>query len=273
MSKDPYIDFATLYDEWQALHPTPFSVALAPRIEDAVRTWGVPRAALADVACGTGTFALHWAKRHPKWTVFGTDRSEGMIQGARRAATASSRKPTSSPIARSVARARSAAPTFIVQDLAHFELDQPVGLVTCLFDSVNHVTHPSALGKIFGRVHDALLPGGLFVFDVIDDDGFEEAFSGYSITNGRDLYVGMEMDYHERGGVGYGRAVFSFFKRIDRAWHRLGFELEERRWRKRELRALLKGAGLSVVEVPRLDPSIYPEVYVPRLLYIARRPT
>ena len=121
MSKDPYIDFATLYDEWQALHPTPFSVALAPRIENAVRTWGVPRAALADVACGTGTFALHWAKRHPKWTVFGTDRSEGMIHGARRAAAASSACPgecqkQNSPSWSGVAPQRS--PVFVLAEQA-----------------------------------------------------------------------------------------------------------------------------------------------------------
>mgnify|MGYP006915256077 CR=1 FL=1 len=29
---DAYIDFATVYDEWQALYPRPFAVALAPRI-------------------------------------------------------------------------------------------------------------------------------------------------------------------------------------------------------------------------------------------------
>lgn len=259
MPRDPYIDFATLYDEWQALYPKPFSLALAPRIERAVHRWGVPAAVLGDVACGTGTFANWWARRYPSWRVYGTDISGAMLKAAREAAKSMPQ------------RGGSRVLRFVRQDLADLALPEPAGLLTCLFDSVNHVTKPAALARIFRRAHEALLPGGLFTFDLIDDESFSDTFSGYSISSGPTLYVGMEMEMGSRGGADIGEAVFTFFRRQGADWRRLQFRLQERRWRKAEIRTLARAAGLTVLDVDLMTPEADPDVYVPRQFWVLRR--
>ncbi len=36
----------------------------------------------------------------------------------------------------------------------------------CVFDSINHVRRFSDWKKVFSRVHEHLLPGGCFLFDI-----------------------------------------------------------------------------------------------------------
>lgn len=260
MSEDAYIDFAVLYDEWQALYPRPFAVALAPRIEAAVKKHGSRVPVLGDLACGTGTFAHWWAQRHRGWKVYGTDLSDAMI--------ASARKPTS-PVRKKVTPA-DRAPQFFVQDLAATSLPEKAGVLSCLFDSMNHLLAAPAMSRMLKRVRESLAPDGLFIFDLIEEERFAETFEGFSIIDGPDLYVGMQMGSEERRGVLYGDATFTFFRRQTEHWGRLEFNLRERCWREAELRPLIAKSGLSVVDIETIDPSEDPDVYVPRTLWICR---
>ena len=261
MGQDAYIDFATIYDEWQALYPRPFAVALAPRIERAAKKHGTPARVLGDLACGTGTFAHWWARRQRAWRVYGTDLSGAMIASARRATSPVRKVPT--PVDR--------MPRFFEQDLAATELPEKAGLLTCLFDSVNHVTQVPPMKRIMARVREALLPGGLFVFDLLEEERFEETFNGFSIIEGPELYVGMQMGAETKAGVLYGDATFTFFREQKESWGRLEFQLRERCWREAELRKIARAAGLEVVDIELIDPSEDPDVYVPRTLWICRR--
>jgi len=258
---DAYIDFATVYDEWQALYPRPFAVALAPRILRAAKKYGTPARVLGDLACGTGTFAHWWARKQRGWRVYGTDLSSAMIASARRATSPVRKTPTPPSL----------IPQFFEQDLAATALPEKAGLLTCLFDSVNHITQVPAMKKILARVRDALLPGGLFIFDLLEEERFEETFNGFSIIEGPELYVGMQMGAETKAGVVYGDATFTFFRARAEAWGRLEFQLRERCWRESELRAIVRGAGIEVVDIELIDPSEDPDVYVPRTLWICRR--
>ena len=256
MTQDSYQSFASVYDDWQKLYPQPFSVALGPRIRAAVREYGSPAPVLGDLACGTGLFAWWWKRIHRSWTVYGCDRSPFMIRSARKA-----RPGRVTP-----------APHFFVQDLTRTSLPQSAGVITCLFDSLNHVTRSSELQKAFSGVYESLLPGGLFLFDLIDEAAFPEVFSGSSILDGKDLYGGMEMEYTNIGGLGVGRARFTFFRRRGKGWTRLEFDLRERRWLDREVRRLLRRTGLQLVRLDRIDPYASKEFFVPRTFWICRRP-
>jgi len=264
MVRDPYQRFAAIYDEWQGLYPRPFSLALAPWIRKAASRGRIPRPVLADLACGTGTFAWWWQRRHPSWTVYGTDRSSAMVSRAREAG--------GSPLdGAGAARPNRRAPRFLVQDLARLSLPEPAGLLTCLFDSLNHVTRETELSRILRLAREALVPGGLFIFDLIAEDSFARVFTGDSVIYGRDLYVGMETEYSHFRGIPFGMARFTFFRRSGERWRRIGFEIRERGWHDREIRALLGKAGLICEAAERLDPGTSEEFAVPRRLWICRR--
>jgi len=269
MARDPYHDFARVYDDWQKLYPRPFSLAMAPKVIEALRKYGVPCPVLADLACGTGTFAAWWSRTHPAWTVFGLDQSPAMIRRARR-----SLRGSDPPAGRRSAgpRSRRSSPVFRVQSLRDLSLPRPAGVLTCLFDSLNHITRRPEMGRIFHQARAALAPGGLFLFDLVDDRGFREVFTGMSVLRDRDLYVGLETEFRTVRGVGYGRAHFSFFRRRGRGWSRTEFRIRERRWLQSEVRSLVQAAGLRCLRVLRLDPYESDDFLVPRTFWICRRP-
>jgi SAM-dependent methyltransferase len=287
MSKDSYQDFAGVYDAWQMLYPRAFSLAIAPRVIAAMKEHVVPNTVLADLACGTGIFPLWWQKTHPSWTVYGTDLSPAMIAAAKRAAeqeakqtaeraTKRTAKRTGKPKANPTAKPATAGgvrrtPTLLVQDMRQFALPEPAGVVTCLFDSLNHLTREADLAQTFRAVARSLAPRGLFLFDLVDELAFPEVFTGTSILDGKELYVGIDTHYHEERGHGIGEAKFTFFRRGGSAWKRLEFSIRERCWFRGEVREMLTGAGLDLVRLERVDPYRSAEFFVPRTFWICRR--
>ncbi len=266
MASDPYESFAEIYDQWQKLYPRPFSLALAPRVRKSVQVHGSPNQVIADTACGTGIFAHWWHRTHPKWTVYGTDRSAAMIrvaQSPQRRATASAGKRP--------APARRNMPRFLVQDLKRLELPEPAGVITCLFDSLNHVTRQWDLLRVFKRIHAQLAPGGIFIFDLVDEIEFPDVFTGTSILQDKDLYLGMETWYGHERGIGIGEARFTFFRRTGPTWKRIVFNIRERRWFRAEIRDLLAGANLELVRLERIDPYESKHFVVPRTYWVCRR--
>jgi SAM-dependent methyltransferase len=258
MLTDSYRDFAGVYDAWQMLYPRAFSLAIAPRVIAAIKEQTVPNHVLADLACGTGIFPLWWQKTHPSWTVYGADLSPAMITAAKREAK------------KTVGRGRR-TPTLLVQDMRRFVLPEPAGVVTCLFDSLNHLTREADLAQTFRAVARSLAPRGLFLFDLVDELAFPEVFTGTSILDGSDLYVGIDTSYREERGHGIGEAKFSFFRRRGAAWKKVEFSIRERCWFRGEVREMLGQAGLDLVRLDRVDPYRSPEFFVPRTFWICRR--
>ena len=55
---------------------------------------------------------------------------------------------------------------FLCQDMSRLTLLEPADAVVSCLDSINYIPRPAALRRTFQRVHRALVPGGLFLFDV-----------------------------------------------------------------------------------------------------------
>jgi SAM-dependent methyltransferase len=293
MTLDPYGEFAAVYDRWQWLHSSPFSAAMIVRMRQAVTEWGVPEKSLLDLACGTGTLAWWWHRENPEWSITGVDRSAAMIERAR-ARGAADPTPSSprhrklrgndGPGAPTGAARRSrtqttglprgrgvALPEFVVQDMRAIEPGRKFGMATCFFDSLNHVTRRSDLSRTLERTRRALLPGGLFLFDLIDEDSFAEIFSSPWIVQGDGLFVGTESELVSRRGAEYGRVRFTFFEDSGKAgWIRREAEILERCWHREEFDPIVADAGLEIIHVQLIDPEDQAEVFVPRRLYVCR---
>ncbi|MEZ4647189.1 MAG: methyltransferase domain-containing protein [Candidatus Eisenbacteria bacterium] len=323
---DPYSEFAAVYDRWQWLHTAPFSTAMIVRMEQALSEWGVPERSLLDLACGTGTLARWWSEEHPDWSVLGVDRSPAMVERARSGAGhrpragvgrpgherpsgapssgtrsgslrsgARSGGPRSGTRSQSIDRSSStpSAPDFEVQDIGRLSLDRRFGMATCFFDSLNHITRRQELSRLLASARKALHPKGLFLFDLIDEDSFEEIFSSPWVVQDDDLYVGSETQHFFRGGAEYGRVRYTFFDRSPAAgptgsgspsrssgspgpaapehaprWHRYDAEILERCWRREEFDPMVADAGLEIIHVQLIDPEEQEEVFVPRRLYV-----
>ncbi len=72
-----------------------------------------------------------------------------------------------SPEMLSYASARNLPQTTLVQaDMTKFSLDERFDVAICMFDTLNHLPQFDLWLELFERVHEHLVEGGLFIFDV-----------------------------------------------------------------------------------------------------------
>lgn len=106
-----------------------------------------PGARVLDLATGTGSVALEFARRGCKVT--GLDLSEPMLEQARRKAESSGYRVE-----------------FLQRDLTRFSLPAEYDLALCLYDSLNYLLSVDDLKRAFANTRRALKPSGLLIFDV-----------------------------------------------------------------------------------------------------------
>ena len=140
-----YRDLATFYDNSFRDRFSELMVHLvSSALEELVLT---PPARVLDLGCGTGLFALGLHARGYQLT--GLDTSERMLDIARRRIE------------------RDEVDIELLQgDMRAFEVDQRFDAAVATGDMINHLLEEQDLADCLGCVHDAISPGGAFVFDV-----------------------------------------------------------------------------------------------------------
>lgn len=102
---------------------------------------------ILDLACGSATLIMLLSLNGYK--VDGLDLSKSMIQ-----------------IAKEKAKMNHIYPNLYVMDMTDFNIDKTYDVITCYFDSINHLDNINLVKKMTQRVHNHLKDGGLFIFDV-----------------------------------------------------------------------------------------------------------
>jgi len=206
-----------------------------------------------DLACGTGTTALELARRGIR--MYGVDLSERMCR-----------------LARAKARRAGVGLRVIRADMRSFRLPQPVDLVTCEYDAINHVPKRSDLRRVAQCVAAALAPGGWFFFDVNNALGFRQYWSGNVWFEKPGVAVVMRNGHSPRGERAW--SDVEWFIRSGRSWRRLHERVEEISWRPAEIRSALRHAGFGPIRARDAtpyfarNPSIGPGC---RTIWLARK--
>jgi SAM-dependent methyltransferase len=224
--RDPYARLAPYFDE-MARDPAlqAFYAEWRGALLEAVRERGLRVRALVDLACGTGNSTVPWT-RHRSWTVVGVDRSEAMLRRA---------------------RAKSARVRWYRQDMTRLRIPERADLVTCHFDALNHVLDPADLERVFANVAATLRVGGLFQFDLNTAQmlrwlgGREKLF-----RVGRHVFTASN-EFDARTGIATFHQVW--FVRTGRLYERRDVTVRERAYEDRDLRAMLRRAGLRLLKV------------------------
>ena len=145
-----------------------------------------PRKGL-DMACGTGILCR--ILQNAGIFTRGMDLSPGMIR---------------------IAREENPGIPFDVADMITYAPQEQFDLITCTGDAVNHIPDISDVQKIFCNVYDLLIPGGLFVFDILDEkevstsEPFEMDFSDttrvwFQMTRPEETKVQLQIRVFEDG--------------------------------------------------------------------------
>lgn len=183
---------------------------------------------VVDLACGTGAAAVALSRRG--FTVTGVDGSEAMLARAR-------------------ARAErwKARVDFERRGLADLNLPACYDLATCFYDSVNHLIEPDDVRRLFFAVRRALVPGGLFFFDVNTPYALAEVWGNATDCHLAEAYARFWRARYEHA-TGLATLSATYFLRRGAHYDRLEATHVARGYTPETIRGWLEEAGLAPLE-------------------------
>jgi len=171
-----------------------FALKSAPGILEAFKRNGISDGLIVDLGCGSGLWAAELLKAGYK--VLGIDISEAMIR---------------------IAKKRAPQAEFRIESL--FDADiPPCNAVTSISECFNYLfdteNRKQNLAQIFRRVYNALVPGGLFVFDIAEPGQILRGDTGKAFREGEDWIVMVEKQEDRKRNL-FTRRIISLRKKGD----------------------------------------------------------
>jgi SAM-dependent methyltransferase len=199
-----------------------------------------------DLCCGTGQTSAALTERG--FRVTGVDGSEEMLRHARRNASAAK---------------------FISADARSFKLDPDYDGIVSTFDSLNHVIHLEELKQVFLNAHAALAEGGLFLFDLIMEEGYLLRWQDFSTIVGDDNICVMGRQYDQDQKIA--RCDLAMFRLKGKAWQRMDIVIVERCYSKSDVKTALKQSGFKEVSVYYAEKDFGLVDQAGRVFFLARK--
>ncbi len=170
---ESYDGFAPYFDAWQQAFGGAYDALILGRVLGALRRHVPEARRVVDLGIGTGDLAI--ALTRAGYRVVGVDRSAAMLAVARRKAAAAG-----------------ASPTLVQQDLRSLALAVPVDAAVCVYTVVNQLVGDDELLAAFRAVCAALVPGGVFVFEVNLPACYARHWTGTETVRAGDAFVTRE---------------------------------------------------------------------------------
>lgn len=182
----------------------------------------LPRGArVLDLCCGAGTLTAAIERRG--FPVTGVDISERLLRFARAECQGE----------------------FVCADARRFCRPGAFDLAVSTFDSMNHMLEPHDLAAVFANVHASLAGGGLFAFDLLDEEAFRINWNDTAATVEPDHAIIVRGSYDSQRRLG--RTDITTFRHAGE-WLRDDASVFERCYSREEGRALLAEAGFLDIE-------------------------
>ena len=189
----------------------------------------VPVKLVLDLGCGTGkmTFAL----RDLGYDMTGVDISPEMLAEAESVCK----------------KKRIKDVLWLCQDMTSFELYGTVDAAVCCLDGINHLTGASDVRRCFDLVHNYLVPGGLFIFDLNTPLKFETVYgeNDYVLEDDGVLLAWQNSYNPKTKQCDFFVTVFT--ENPDGTYDRADSSQRERCYTERSVRRLLADAGFELL--------------------------
>lgn len=256
---EAYTGFAAVYDTF--MDNVPYA-EWGGYIYRMLCKYGVNNGLVLDLGCGTGTMTEILAGYG--YDMIGADSSEDMLELAME-----KRMQSGYDI------------LYLLQDMREFELYGTVRAVVSVCDSVNYITDPQDLEKVFRLVNNYLDPGGVFLFDFNTVYKYREVMGDCTIAEDRGecSFIWDNYYYEEEKINEYDLTLFvrergqadsddqdtegQLYRRYTETHYQRAYTLEE-------MRMLLKKAGLVFEAAYDMDTREEPGDTAERICVIAR---
>jgi SAM-dependent methyltransferase len=159
-----------------------YALKSAPGILDILARGGINTGLVVDLGCGSGLWAQHLLRAN--YQVLGIDMSAPMID---------------------IARKRAPRARFQIGSLFDVQLP-PCNAVTSIGECLNYMFDSrgaglGALRSLFRRIHHALQPNGLFVFDIAEPGQVGGGGRTRGFSEGKDWFVLVEKEEDTRRSI------------------------------------------------------------------------
>ena len=202
-----------------------------------------------DLGCGSGNVTFPLQRRG--YGMIGVDASAAMLSEARA-------MPGGDEI------------LWLCQDMRAFELYGTVEGAVCTLDGINHLLQKKDVCACFTLVHNYLVPGGIFVFDVNTPYKFEHTYGNNSyIMEEEGVFCAWQNYYSKKSGRCH-FAVDLFLEQESGEYERFSTDTREQRYTERQLRDMLKASGFTVLSVTNDYTDDAPDDTTERLTFVAR---
>jgi len=245
--KDQFALIAEYYDTLMANVPYDVWADYVSELAHAAGRPILPGMKLLDLATGTGSVAIQFAKRG--CLVTGIDLSAAMIEVAKRKA-AEMHLPAN----------------FHCRDLANFEFSPEFDHAVCLYDSLNYILESKALEQTFANIRRSLRPGALLIFDINTVHALEAEL--FTQTSRPDAPIKYHWKSQYDPASRTSRIDMRF--RLPDTGKRISIVHQQRAYTDAELRSLMHRARLtdiSAYDAYRMTP---PGPMSDRVFYVAR---
>lgn len=207
---------------------------------------------LLDLACGTGSFSVEFAKQDI--SVIGVDMSPEMLS-----------------VAMEKSKQQELDVLYLCQNAAELDLYGTVDGAVCCMDSLNHIIDYDDICEIFKKVSLFLEEGRLFIFDVNTPYKHKNILGDNTFVIEQDnIFCVWDNSYDEESAVTSINLDF-FVSDEQENYKRYSDYIEERAYSDSELKSALAAAGFEVLAVLGELSYQNTEAQDERVFYVARK--
>ena len=190
-----------------------------------LQRYGVKPGLLLDLACGTGSLSVLFAKRGAE--VLGVDASGEMLCKAQQKAAE-----------------ENVSVLFLRQKMQQIDLYGTVDAAVCTLDSINHLLRAKDVQETFRRVSLFLNPGGVFLFDVNTVHKHRKTLANHTfVYETPKVFCTWQNEFFPENDIV--RITLDFFEREGGLYRRRHEAFEERAYEIGQLEDWLREAGLE----------------------------
>lgn len=211
-----YDSFAWIYNKHWGHMPK----SIEPLIEKLFLNRLSQHAAILDLCCGTGQLASMLNQKG--YAITGLDGSANMLE---------------------IAQQNASDVTFLEADARDFTFEEPFDGVLSTYDSFNHIMSMEDLKRVFHNVKEALVDGGLFMFDVNLESTYTGHWNGsFNIVEDDHVCAVRASSQLDKKKA---QMHFTMFWRKEELWERTELTLEQTWYGKEEIIQALKYEGFT----------------------------
>lgn len=225
-----YKEFAYWYDYLMEDMDT---IKWADYVETLIKHRFPSPCSMVDLGCGTGSFSIEMHGRGYEMT--GVDSSVDMLSRAMEKALDKGLGVNDI--------------LFLNQNMWEIDLYGTADVFVSLVDSINYITDPKKLKKVFRLVHNYLNPGGLFIFDINTPFKFENILADNAFHHvSDDISYIWQNKYSKNTGICIFDLTF-FVRERDGMYRRFDEVHRERAYSTKDIVNMACDGGFSVEKI------------------------